>query len=326
MNGQRQHRNANVLLMRLPTLITTQCVTPFLTVKDYFILSQSHRDLRTLLAPNKPTSYTTVAFVRSVHPDEDELYNTPTTDMFFTEYLKKPDNWKSLRHYVHVAAGAIGVRPWDTHEASRQDNWLQRASSQLTRLETLVLQSSRITDLSVLTSMPNLKTLSLCESLPSVCDIKYLSTLTALRTLNMSCNFGVTTKAMVAICSLTALRSLDLSETGLTELGPLMELTWLRELKMDKTNVRDWDGLSCLVSLRHLHLAETEIASLTPLSTLTALRHLDISHTEVMDVGPLNGLITAGSLSSLKLTRGRIQTLSPVMEHQKERVLVSILN
>ena len=92
------------------------------------------------------------------------------------------------------------------------------------------------------------------------------------------------------IGALTALTTLDLMNTQVTNLAPLTQLTALTELYLSRTPVTDLAPLTQLTALTHLTLMNTQVSDLTAVTQLTSLRILDLDGTKVIDISPLSQL------------------------------------
>jgi hypothetical protein len=114
---------------------------------------------------------------------------------------------------------------------------------------------------------------------------------------------------IAALSSLSALVTLDLSLTQITDAGPLSALTGLTSLNLSGTQIADFGPLSALTGLTLLNLSVTRIADFGPLSALTGLTSLNLSYTGITDAGPLSGLT---GLTSLDLSRTRIADAGPL--------------
>jgi hypothetical protein len=73
-------------------------------------------------------------------------------------------------------------------------------------------------------------------------------------------------------------------------LKPLAGLTALQSLDLNDTRVSDVTSLAGLTALQALYLRNTQVSDLTPLAGLTALEFLDLGTTQVSDVASLAGL------------------------------------
>ena len=89
------------------------------------------------------------------------------------------------------------------------------------------------------------------------------------------------------IGSLTALSSLSLSRTQVSDISALSGLTALSSLDLTDTQVSDILALSGLTVLSRLDLRRTPVSDISALSGLTALNRLSLTGTQVSDLSPL---------------------------------------
>ncbi len=89
------------------------------------------------------------------------------------------------------------------------------------------------------------------------------------------------------IGNLTALSSLNLSDTHVSDISALSDLTALTDLDLRGTQVSDISALSGLTALIHLDLFGTQVSDISGLSGLTALNRLYLSGTPVSNLSPL---------------------------------------
>jgi Leucine-rich repeat (LRR) protein len=137
-------------------------------------------------------------------------------------------------------------------------------------------------------------------------DLTPLSGLTALRTLNLSETQVVD---LTPLSGLTALRTLNLGDTQVVDLSPLSGLTALQRLYLRGTRVVDLTPLSGLTALATLDLGGTRVVDLTALSGLTALQTLELRGTQVVDLTPLSGLT---ALQELDLRGTQVVDFAPI--------------
>jgi Leucine-rich repeat (LRR) protein len=83
---------------------------------------------------------------------------------------------------------------------------------------------------------------------------------------------------------------LSFIDNDLVDLAPLAGLTALRSLDLTNTQIADLAPLAGLAALQSLTLWNTKVADLAPLAGLTALQVLDLEGTQVADLAPLAGL------------------------------------
>lgn len=111
------------------------------------------------------------------------------------------------------------------------------------------------------------------------------------------------------LAELSALKTLDLSGTGITDLTPIRNLTGLVELDISRTAISDLTPLKYSDKLTRLVLAGTPVNDLTVVGQMPALETLDISRTDVLDISPLS---TCTSLKYLLMEAAPISDLQPV--------------
>jgi Leucine-rich repeat (LRR) protein len=107
------------------------------------------------------------------------------------------------------------------------------------------------------------------------------------------------TKAVTLLGRLTALETLNLSNTGVADIGPLKDFIALKNLNLSFARIANIEPLKSLTALQTLNLSNTMVVDIRPLKDLTALQTLDLSDTVVVDIRPLKGLT---ALRTLNLT------------------------
>lgn len=118
-------------------------------------------------------------------------------------------------------------------------------------------------------------------------DLTFLTPLQNLHTLSLSQN-RITDVAPLA--SLHGLGYLSLFGNRISDLGPLASLKGLEYLLLSDNPIRDITPLAELKNLKKLWLNETLVEDLTPLAGLDQLTELYLSFSRVKDVSPLEGL------------------------------------
>jgi internalin A len=177
--------------------------------------------------------------------------------------------------------------------------------SGLAGLQSLSLRRTGVTDLSPLSGLAGLQSLSLWST--GVTDLSPLSGLAGLQSLDLS-RTGVTD--LSPLSGLAGLQSLDLWSTGVTDLSPLFGLAGLQSLNLWRTGVTDLSPLFGLAGLQSLNLRSTGVTDLSPLSGLAGLQSLNLMDcTGATDLSPLSGL---AGLQSLDLSRTGVTDLSPL--------------
>jgi eukaryotic-like serine/threonine-protein kinase len=176
-------------------------------------------------------------------------------------------------------------------------------------IEELALSNCRISNFTVVKSLPNLRSLALTSM-----DIKDISFLRGLPL--QSLDLSRTKVYDFSVLSGMPLRSLRLNDTQVKsyifmqnmplqclELGgsPMYEFTFLanlplQELSLARTQIRSLEPLRRLF-LRRLSLSETKVVEISILSNMPSLESLDLSGTAIKDFRPIKGL----SLRNLEL-------------------------
>lgn len=136
-------------------------------------------------------------------------------------------------------------------------------------------------------------------------DLSFLSDLTALTTLTVT-NSPVSNDDLKTIVALPALTHLTLSNCGL---GNIENLSTARLEYLDLSNnaIRDLSPLSFMASLSHLNLSYNAVTNLNSLSAMTGLIALDISANSLSSVRPLASCV---NLQELNIAYNSVASLS----------------
>ena len=134
-----------------------------------------------------------------------------------------------------------------------------------------------------------------------------IGSLTALKSLTLR---RTPVSDISALSGLTALGSLDLSGTQVSDISALSGLTALSGLDLLGTPVSDISALSGLTGLMGLSLSRTQVSDISALSGMTILREIDLSGTLVSDISALSGL---EGLIDLDLSGTQVSDLSPLL-------------
>ncbi len=135
-------------------------------------------------------------------------------------------------------------------------------------------------------------------------DIKNMTSIDAL---DLSDNRYIRT--IEPLAELSALKTLDLSGTDITDLTPIRNLTGLVELDISGTTVTDLTPLKYSDKLTRLVLAGTPVNDLTVVGQMPGLETLDISRTGVLDISPLSACT---SLKYLHMEAAPVSDLQPL--------------
>ena len=123
---------------------------------------------------------------------------------------------------------------------------------------------------------------------------------------------------LLPLVNLTKLELLYAARTKIRDLAPLANLTMLEMLSVITTQVDDLTPLADLTALRSLYASETQVSNLTPLADLHALKNLALGRTNVIDITPLLGLT---SLEWLAIYDTQISNFAPLANLTKLKSL-----
>ena len=180
--------------------------------------------------------------------------------------------------------------------------------SDLEELISLNASGKSISDITGLEYCGNLTMLDLgCNY--RIFDISPLSSLTNLTTLSLSHN---KISDISPLSSLTNLTTLDLLYNEISDISPLSSLTNLTTLVLTYNEISDISPLSSLTNLTTLSLHDNSISDISPLSSLTNLTTLDLYANSISDISPLS-LLT--NLNTLVLTYNEISNISPLADN-----------
>lgn len=205
---------------------------------------------------------------------------------------------------------------------------LQRIPS----LTDLYLRAMQLSDVSqaIIGKMTQLRVLHITTA-PSLRDIEFLRGLKGLTVLNIS---GTNVVDIAPIATFTALKSLWLVRTPVSDLAPLAQscgqlvsialhqslvsdFTPLRSCKNAKVmwlsglHIRDIPDLSHNPRLSQLSLDRNLIADLTPLAAYKSITYLNLEHNAITDLSPLKDL---SSLTRLRMVGNPLGTTIPKIE------------
>ncbi|MDR0248461.1 MAG: leucine-rich repeat domain-containing protein [Oscillospiraceae bacterium] len=178
------------------------------------------------------------------------------------------------------------------------------ALSSLTSLQTLSLQTFSVDslDLEYMANLAFLQELDLSGN--HITSLAHLAGLTRLRALNLSSNAVID---IAPLAGLAALTELDLSLNSVQDLAPLANLTALQTLNLSRNRVFSLAGLERLVSLEWLDVSVNSISTLEPLAALTSLKELYASHNKLPGIASIRPLT---ALTHLDISVNDIESIS----------------
>lgn len=102
---------------------------------------------------------------------------------------------------------------------------------------------------------------------------------------------------------------LDLSDTGISDLSPLMSLPHLTKVDLCCNKFSNITPLAALINLNQADLSYNRITNILPLSKLINLTNLDLSYNEITDLQGLSNLI---NLRILDLSFNQVSQILPL--------------
>lgn len=141
-----------------------------------------------------------------------------------------------------------------------------------------------------------------------VADLGPLAAMTGLTSLRLTGNDAVADLSALGGLPLT---NLGLSDTGVTDLGPLARTTTLQWVGLADTGVSDLGPLATSVGLLELDVAHAAVADLSPLAGAGSLSMLDVRDNQVADVAPLAAM---PALDELWVGGNPVTDLRPLLD------------
>ncbi len=265
------------------------------------------------------TDYCTVEVNASENVDSLILFPDAGLEEAIRRTINKPDG--AIRYY-----DVIGI---DTLIADSMGISDLTGLSSLINLKYLSLMGNQISDLSPLTNLTTtVQTLLLRYN--NITDVTPIAHLTNLRTLNLGYNQIQDISSLSALInlqhlfldhnmieSISALQNffhlqlLLLGYNQITDLTPLNGLSGIQYLNLWNNNISDLSPLASLTQVQYLYLNRNQISDLSPLSNLTKLAYLELSSNQITDFSPLT---QATYLTHLNLANNTISDISPISD------------
>lgn len=154
--------------------------------------------------------------------------------------------------------------------------------------------------------LPNLQKLVMEDC--GISDLSALSRLESLQTLTVTGTI-VSTDMMAAIGGVTGLQSLTLSNCAISSVAALADLRQLRYLDLSDNAIRDISGLAAMTGLKHLDLGSNALIRLSGLEALTAIEYLDVSYNSLVST---QGIENMTRLTYLNLSSNALRSLEGV--------------
>lgn len=168
-------------------------------------------------------------------------------------------------------------------------------------LEKLTIKNGVGDELSFISSLANLTALSITNTTVSQDTLTAIAVLPLLKTLTLSdCGLTSTTPLEKAV----NITTLDLSNNAIRNIDALSAMTNLQEANLEYNALTSLSALSANTALTKLDVSTNSLTSLAPLSSLTALTWVDASTNSISDLGEIGKLTALSylSMASNKLT------------------------
>ena len=207
----------------------------------------------------------------------------------------------------------------------------------LTALETLTIQNGTHSELSELSSLNNLTTLNISDTVVSDSDLAVIANLPNLRSLSLkNCSVssidalakatgltyldisGNAVRNLQALVNLQCLEYINISRNSVTNLGYIAGLTALRKLDISYNTLSDISALSGMTLLEELIAQRVELSDLSALQTLNNLRVLNLSENKISSITALKDL---KKLTELNLNKNSISDISSISALTKLEIL-----
>lgn len=176
----------------------------------------------------------------------------------------------------------------------------------MTSLEKLTIHDGVSGQLSVLSSMPNMKSLDLQNVSISSEELKIIGSLTKLQTLTLS-GCGIST--ISPLSALSSITHLDLSNNTIRDISVLSSMSELQELNMKQNALDDLSALSGCTKLKTLDVSYNALVTLTPVFTLQNIEWLDASQNNINSISGINVMV---NLQRLYVGNNNLTDISPL--------------
>jgi len=182
-------------------------------------------------------------------------------------------------------------------------------------LEQLTINQGISGQLSYISSLANLKELSISGTVVSAEELALISGLPSLQRLTLS-NCGLST--INGLQNAKELVYLDLNSNSLRDITYLSQLQKLQELHLHHNALNDLQALASLTALSHLNVSNNNLTSIAPLARLSNLKHLEAANNSLTDISYVRQL---GALEQLDLSYNSVADVAPLAACTNLRIL-----
>ncbi len=179
----------------------------------------------------------------------------------------------------------------------------------LTYLETLVIDGQNVTGLQMLSSLTQLKNLTIRGCPLSAADLNVIGALPNLENLSLT-NCSLTN--ISGLSNASRLVSLDLRDNAIKDLAPLSFMDKLADLNLSGNALTNLSHLSALENLSSLDVSYNSLTSLAPLATCPKLCVLIASNNQIKEIPVFDNTTV---LTTLTLTSNELTNIAPLSKY-----------
>lgn len=225
--------------------------------------------------------------------------------MSSSEFLRIANDPNATDEQRRTVAALIDyLRPsWEEN-----DNKIESDAAKLESREWLNLQGSDLEDLSPIANLHNLKGLVLTGR---ISDLSVIASIPNLERLELGNNY---IRDLTPLRNLSKLRILRLSNNRIRDLSPLFKLRTLETLNVEDNQIEDISGIHAMANLVEMSLSRNKIHMISGVSEMPSMRILELNENEMSDA---SGIEVFSNLCSLSLTKNNLDNLEPISKLHK---------
>lgn len=199
----------------------------------------------------------------------------------------------SMKEYTYIVGGVIEEVKFSDSAMEAEIRKLLNVPSDTTVFSNDIWTIRSFTvpkdakDYTELKYMPYLQELTINAGLPG--QLSYLTDMSDLTSLTIT-DTPVSAEELSIIAQLTKLERLALNGCSLSTISPLASLNNLLSLDVGNNTIRNLDPIASLKKLEVLHIPRNAVNTLSALSANKALLIVDVSYNSLSDLSPLYGL------------------------------------
>ena len=178
----------------------------------------------------------------------------------------------------------------------------------MTSLESLTIQGGPSGQLSFLSTMPNLKQLSISNLEVNTEEARMIGSFASLTFLRLD---GCSLTTATPFAGLTLLTYLDLSNNTIRDISALASMTALQELHMNHNALNDLSALQSCTALTILDVAFNALSDISPVFSIEQLTWLDASNNSLESI---SGVERLQNLEHLYVNNNQLISIDPVAQ------------